>query len=607
MPSIFCINSLRVWRVFCIPFATSVAVVLVSSIVYSNPIADPIDASHASPTSLNLAASRLVDASKASEMEAELRSKGRFERIAVLHLFANTISSNRLPEIFNWAEDFEVGYIGRELQHVVLRKLSIQAPQLALELSSDVSQDHKREFIRIIFEEWSVIDIEAALEYMQHELSPAERSSALQGLIHARFDLSESKLREIGRNLGHEQLVADALSSTMSSIPKTNHDTAWYEFVGSHGGDATLMSDSQLGLLSQIAEAWLFQDGGKESLGDIFSTLSNDASRIIVIGKLVNEVVHVNPYQASEIAESVSELNPHIGVRVMDRVMKQWAHADGFRALEAATAMEDIVARYRNERTVVEEWAKTDPMSLLASRSRLPHHLQQHAHIEGLKGLATSHPEAAVEALAELQQKSLKHIVARVIALNFARRDLRLAMQWVDTSADTAVEEDRHTLRSVVLGEAVRIGEVQLAMDIALEQSDPTAVGGVIDEVADQHGSEYAIKLLEQVSEQSEREIEVTYFAIGHALVREGKSSQAISFVEELPMEYQTEYFLRIGSVWAETEPHDLFNKLEDLPSEDIRKSLATDLAATSAAVLTVEQREKLKTIVSPVFRQLLD
>ena len=584
-----------------------IALALLASILCSGVVADQDNSTPDSTISIETTVDRLVDALNASDFEAkfrEIREKGRFTRSALLHNVASAIPSDRLPELFNWGEEFARIYIGNELQEIALRKLSLHDPLEALKLVSNTSHARKAKLIETIYEEWSAVDIEVALEHATH-LSPSERSSALRGIIQTRHDFPEIKLRKIGRELGNEQLVADAIASRTSGDPISNHDVAWNDFVVSHGGDATRMSDTQMSLLSHITDTWALQNEGDEFVKKIFNNLTNDASRIIVLGGLADFLVLENPHQAFEIATAVGEMSRRIGVRVMDRVMVQWARTDGIGALAAATSIEDNVARYRNQRTVVEEWASADPASLLANRNSLPIRLAQFGHVEALKGLATLHPEQAADALSQLNENGSRVSVARAIAHSMAARDLRGAIQWVNSSTDSVFIDNQQMLHTVMLSAAIRVGDVQLAMEVALEQVDSTSVGTVVGEVADQHGSETALRVLAQVSDQKDREI--AYFAIGNALVREGKSTQAISIVEEFPLEYQDEYFRRIGPIWAETEPHDLFDRLDDLPSDEIRSSLATSLAAMNAAVLSDAQKNKLKTIISSVFHQMLE
>ena len=549
-------------------------------------------------------ATRLLSASTTSDIELELRGKGRFERNAALHLLVHKMKSKRLTELFDQSEDFAEGHIRDEFQQVAIRRLALLDPRNALAMTIDFPVRLKEELISIIFEEWSVTDTNEAIEHAQG-LSRSERNAALRGLVRARHDLPEIELGVIGHALGNPQLVADSLSSSLAATPVEDHPKAWKEFRVRHGGDAMQMSGTQLDLLMHIAESWLKRENGGEAVKELFSTLENDASRIRVLGQLLESIATDQPLKAMQMAVSTGELSRRIGVRVMDRVMMRWAERDGPEALAAATAMEDIVPRARNQRTVVGVWAKVDPISLLADLGRLPSHLREYGHVEGLKSLAESDPEAAVGALLSVADANAKREIARTLAVSLAGRDLRAAMQWVQSSADPVIEGYADSLRTFMLREAVRIGDIQLAVDVALEQPDIATVGWVVERVANHHGSESALNLLEQVTDSDARQI--AHVGIGHALIREGRSTQAIELVKELPMEYQVSYFESIGDDWAEYEPHDLFDKLDDLPSDEIRESLAISLAAISDTQLSDEQKEKLRGLLPPVFRRMMD
>lgn len=135
-----------------------------------------------------------------------------------------------------------------------------------------------------------------------------------------------------------------------------------------------------------------------------------------------------------------------------------------------------------------------------------------------MKSLAESNPEAAAESLPKLADASAKREIARTLAVSLASSDLRAAMQWVQSSTDIVIAEYAESLRTFMLREAVRIGDIQLAVDVALEQPDATTAGQVVERVAQHYGSESAIKLLEQVTDSDARQI--AHVGIGHALIR---------------------------------------------------------------------------------------
>lgn len=320
-------------------------------------------------------ASQLLSASTIFSIELDLRGKGGFERNTTLYRLVDGMESMKLSELLNQSEGFVEGHIRDETQRVAIRKLSLLDPRNALAMITDFLWERKEDLISIIFEEWSVTDKNEAIEHARGLLRP-ERNAALRDLVWARHDLPEIELRVIGHTLGNAQLVADLLVTSLAETPVEDHPKAWKEFLARHGGDAMHMSGSQLELLVHISESWLKRGGGSEAVEELFSNLENDASRIRVLGRLLESIATDQPLQAMQMAVSTGELSRRVGVRVMDRVMVRWAEKDGPEALAAATAMEDIVPRARNQRTVVGVWAKTDPLSLLADLGRLPSHLR---------------------------------------------------------------------------------------------------------------------------------------------------------------------------------------------------------------------------------------
>ena len=549
-------------------------------------------------------ANRILEASTSDEIEKALLSKSTYLRRAALHRLVASAETDKLSNLFKQSKEFADASIRDELQQVSLRKLALLDPLESLGLAAEFPSHRERVFIEIVFQEWAATDLQVAIEHAQ-ELSRLKRSAALTGIVRTRHDLPESELREIGRVLGDEQLVLEMLASSMSGMPIDDHGVALNDFVNRHGADAMLLSERQTALLSHIAESWVAQGNGIEAVGEIFSTLENDASRIFVIRNLVESIVHEQPQLAFELASVAGELSRRVGVRVMDRVMENWARMDGPRALSAATSIDDDVTRLRYQRIAVGEWATADPSSLLAMVDRLPAHLREYGHVEGLKALALTNPEAAAEALSEVSGEKAKKAIAIAVARGIAGRDLRAGVHWLQSNADPTIVDFQQTLFEIMMRETVRVGDVRLAINVALEQPDVFDVGSIIEDVADLYGSDSALSELQHISDQEVRK--TAYVGIGSALIREGRSSQAIELVSEQSMEYQVSYFYGIGGQWAEYEPHDLFDKLDELPSDEIKRNLSVSLAAISASQLTKEQKEVLRKILPRTFQQMLD
>lgn len=567
-------------------------------------VADVNEMPRISSSDIEQTASRILNASTAREVEKELRGKGGYVRSAAMYGLVLQSDAEELTKFFSDSEELTTREIQDELQQISIRRLSLLDPHKALSLITDFSQQRRNRFLELIYQEWATWDVKKAVEHAK-ELSQPERGAALRGLVRARPDLTEKELREIGRDLDDEQLVVDTIASLLTGLAFRRPNGVWEDTIARYGSNVMLMSEPQVELLSNIAEYWIEQGNEADAVRKIFGSLSNDASRSRVVGQLLQSIVNEEPSRAFELATVTGELSRRVGVRVMDGVMKSWAGNDGPVAFAAASDMKDSVAKSRYQRIVVLEWANADPLALLEAKTGFPPHLEEFAHVEALKSLARSSPMEAIEYIAEVTDESAKRAIARAVAVSMAGSDLRAAVQWVQLSTDPIIQDHQLTLRSLMLREAVRVGNLQTAIEVALEQSNATELGWVIDAMADIYGSASALDAMQHVSDPEA--LKTAYIGIGNAFIREGKSSQAIELVKEQPMEYQKSYFGRLAGWWAEYEPHDLFEKLDELPSDDIKKTLATSLAAISAEQLTDEQKEVLRGILDPVFQQMLD
>lgn len=84
-------------------------------------------------------------------------------------------------------------------------------------------------------------------------------------------------------------------------------------------------------------------------------------------------------------------------------------------------------------------------------------------------------------------------------------------------------------------------------------------------------------------------------------MVRELRTDDALELGEDLDETNQTSYYYRVMLEWSRANPKNLFETLENLPS-DALKSLAADQLIRrnrTQPVLTVDQIEHARTFVS--------
>ena len=568
---------------------------------------DTICANSTKASPADIAEVQMNQDSGGGDLAIRLRSIGRYARTIELHRVIQPLNAEQLLAVIQDSLDVDPRQLRDEIEEVAIRRLAMVDPKKALAYVSGIPRYRRGNLIAVVFQEWSVADLDEAIEHSMG-LDESGRRTAVEGIVRARYDLSERVLRDIALRLGHEDVVVDMIAASLIEIPIDNSQKAWQRFLIDHGANVALLSDIQDSLLARISIA-RFNDSGSEFLADIHSQLNDDTSRIRVLFRLLDSIVEDDPQYAFELAASYTELSPSIGGRAMDRVISLWARSDPMGALALSASINDVAVRARCEVAALKEWAKRDAQELLSFLDQVPPYLIVVARLEALRSLAQTSPESVINSIGEFESEADKELFVSEIALNWSKKDPKTTMQWLTTSPEVGKLDTRflQRLHQKILADMVKRGEIQLALDVSSEQSKPVWQGWVIGEVAFHHGSSFAMELLEKSRDPIARQS--AYDHIGEALVNEGKSSQAIELVDQEPLETQYQYYRHISAFWAENDPHDAFSKLDRLPSAEIKTQLAIMLAIknTMHRALTSQQKEILIDIVPESFRDALD
>ncbi len=552
---------------------------------------------------------RLENATDTVELGIRLHSMGQYERTVKLHQVFDKWNAVQLGEAFRQAEDVGSRTIRDEIQEVAVRRMAMIEPKQALSIISDLPDFRRLPLVSIVYQEWSVSALEASVEHAL-SLDNSERRTVVEGILHARYDLSEETLRKIAGSLDQEDITIDALAVSMLEIPMDNPEEAWQSFIVAHGSNVSLLSEAQFKLLSHIAMSW-FKESGSDVPGAILEYLRDDTSRIRVLTPLLESVAKDNPQFAFKLTQDIAGLNPSVGGRVMDRVIAQWAQSDVVAALAATALIDNLAVRARCELAAIEEWANNDAQELLSSIDQIPAYLRTIGKLEALRNVARESPESVVDSIAEFENDSDRRSLVLAISMSWSEIDPGATLRWLRTSSEverlnTRFSQFQVRMQQRVLAEMVKRGDIQLALELSTDQSIPVWQGWVIGEVAYQRGSAAAIEMLHQVRDPIARQS--SYHGIGSAFINEGRSNQAIELISQESPEDQYKYFLDLRGHWAE-DPQDLFSKLDSLPTEQIKKELAAILAATNSGYLslTSDQKDALRDIVSPAFHDALD
>ena len=538
-----------------------------------------------------------------AELLIQLRSQSRFARTLYLHrLLANTNSVENVASLFDNTWELPEMGLQREVQQVALRRLALLDPDSALTRSERAQDSYRSELVEIVFQEWSSMSLDDAVAQAT-ALEPSAKQDAFRGILSSQHDLSPSVLREIAAKLDSEQLANDSIASSLLGKPIDEPAAAWGNFMVDFGSDFDVLSDVQRQLLHLIAEEW-FHKSGKESIQAIASSLDEQTKVNFVIGRLLETIAQNHPERAFELASEISHVN---NVEMAIRVVEKWAETDAISALRAVAAVQDHDLRTQASQAAIVVWGAVDPESLLLALDNLPEELYLFAQETALTSISKLAPKTAAERLKEVDDTTARKRIAMKIASIWSHEDTQAAFSWAST--DSSVSEFQDDLKSRILWNAAG-HDSRLAMELALTQpiaEDEIGLESVVIQSIAYLDADKALTMLQAARNQATRED--AYSAVGVRLVRAGKSEEAIELVREMPISKQRDYFNSIRLDWAWNEPQDLFDKLDRMPSSEIKSAVALTLTMANDFHQTVTpmQREKLKTILDEMWWQALD
>ena len=538
-----------------------------------------------------------------TDLEQLIRGKSPYVRTTTLHRALTYAREEQLVEFFDKTIEVSDDGLRYEIQDAVIRRLAVIDPEKAATVIGNTSSDRRIVLLTIVFEEWSVADIEQAIGYGL-QLDGDDRLAVLDGVFNARFDLSDIELREIAIQLGHEQRVLERLAFRQLNEPVKNASETWHKLLTDYGDNPDTLSEVQIELLIHIATTWL--DGvGVEAIQAIKDS-SNHTIKTLVLERIFDLVGDEDPQRAFDLANGLQEIDPGL----MAQVIENWSRIDGLAAFNAGATVTDVFVRKPVQRDAIEIWGEVDPHSLLTALEELPDEFHDFAFRHAMRGLARLDPDEALKQLNGISDQSTKARITEVFVENWSEQDPQAALQWVQYGFSTESQEIRSKLQSIALSKLTHT-DARLAMDLALNL--PLAETGIGPEVAviselAKINVEEALSMLEEVRNQTTRES--TYVHLGHALITAGRSSQAIALVNkyESSEEVQYGYLMSLVGNWAWFEPLDLLKHLEEIPIDSVKREAAVSIAIDYKlhVALTKEQRESLKKYIPEIYWEKL-
>lgn len=521
-------------------------------------------------------------------------STSDFARSFSLYKLLIESDQERLEELLKQAQKISSPNRRHATERAIVQSMAARDPKRALAHIAELPSVRHDELTATVFGEWSISNLDSAVMHAE-TLDDSQKNAALRGMLKFRDDLSLDIRRQVSRKLGNEEyldeLTDELAISSYSGTPKD----AWNMLVNDDRDDV-----AQLPALIRVAKA-LVTKYGIGSLDQLSDSLGDDAALEVIARSAAFGIAREDPQLAFQQTIKLSRSTREM---VLPVIAEAWGRVDPKAALDSLTSIESISLRMNLQESVLRGWAGDDPETVFENLEILPKGLRKMAEDQAMYAIARSNPLDAVDFLGGLTDPDRKLSLAKEIALNWSQIDVYEALDWAGSGQFSDPELQWQVL-SIVLRELAQ-HDLELAMQTALDQPLPRSGEGlesvVIAELVNTD-IDKAIELLPEVRDGRTRFL--ASVSTAKALVQNGHFDRAIELHEELPASRHSNYFSSVFAEWSDTDPDGLFASLDELPSEQLRKSAATQLLVASpfsprTRKLSRDQASKVRKILWP-------
>lgn len=474
-------------------------------------------------------------------------------------------------------------------QQIILRNLTAIDPQNALQYLDESSVLNTDALSRTIFSEWAVLNLDEAIEAAA-KLVGTRRNEALEAILESRDDLSEDKRRSIAIQLEHLETY-DKLVSEAKALESIAHPIESWRILLNDNVDDSL----QMRTLTLVAEAWRDQIGF-DVLLKIYRSGIED---YWVKRQLMESIVQVDPALALNYVQGLTEENEQS--YLSNIVVREWARTDALAALAAVSTFEPSSLIAGLEEEIARVWARTNPYELIANIELVSAESRVSPLELAFSYIARDDPLGAIDMLSSVDTSvgNTSTILNRIVN-QWAVRQPEAAADWVLNNFDQEDPQLRTLLEGVLPFLASE--DPIKAFELALEQPTPNQRSGleslVIRQLTRDGDIELAITLLPRVRENAQA---YAYGDIAYAMVNDGQTVEALELGSDLEPQQQRPYYQLVVQIWARTDPTDLYESLEDLPSSTAQSLAAAELIRRNQydPIFTDDQLEQARSLLN--------
>lgn len=489
-----------------------------------------------------------------------LHSTNSFDSPLLVHRLLKDFDNTQLVQLLAWSKDIADQHINMFLQEAIVGQIAMRDPTGALGAIEEHSNGNRLGLIGVVFQEWSVSDIESAVVFGS-TLDRKERNAAYRGILSSRLDFDFGRALATALQLGTERQLIGAIDFAEERIVSNNAKKSWIELISFVGKDVRVFDDLELQSLSDFARAII--DALGSDAPKVFRDTLDTAKSTVFVGQVLGAIAEVDSRMALELAMDLELSNRDF----LERIIRNFAETDPHDAMDTAIEL-GFVDGGRMQRAAIDVWARNDPYSLRNSVEAIPVNLQEWAIRQSLFSIARIDPTAAIPLMSKLQNRTLKKALIREIVRNWSRSDPEAAFEW--TKSNTEVEEWADELRTVIL-ETISPKDPTLALAIATRgdtKDSNIRMEDTVISILARSDVDKALDFLDRSGNSGSFVLALP--EIGKALVRRGNTSKVLEIVQGMPIQDQRRFISSIANEWASSDYIDLFNKIDKLPDDQI-------------------------------------
>ena len=390
-------------------------------------------------------------------------------------------------------------------QDSILRHLTAKNPREALRCIEDVSMFQADGLLKSVFSEWSISQLDEAIE-VATTLSVPRRRIALEAILDTRDDLSEGERRAIAKQLEGEEIYLKLVSDRVASKNIAEPTESWDILVNDEVDDYV-----QIESLKVVAEAWREQVGF-EVLSTIYAQIEDYRSRLL----LVEAIALVDPASALDYTNGLVDEDEKTTISYV--IARAWVKTDAHAALDAVSNFTPASLASDLEGDIAGTWASSNPNELIENISKISEDSRLLPLEIAFSKIARKDPLEALTKVSSVENYvgNTSTILESIVRV-WSRQQPETAVDWVLKNFDQQ-DPQRHSLLEWVLP-SLALQDPNQAFELAIKHRDRSGNSGldylVIRAIARDGDIEVAMKFIPRVHANSKA---LVFDAIGRAL-----------------------------------------------------------------------------------------